>query len=110
MVTRMLSRQVTFRHPFVLAGFERVEPAGIYTVDTEEETLDEVSFLAWRRVATVIHIVSGPETAYVRIDPADLDKALARDELAPEADIAAAARLDSNRRRNTARLVRRKKF
>lgn len=110
MTTRMVSRQVTFNRPFVLDGFDRVEPAGSYTVETEEESLDEVSFLAWRRVLTLIHIVHGAETAYVRIDPEDLRKALARDEAQPEPEADTVARLEANRRRNTARLVRRMKY
>ena len=70
MPTRMLIRVVTFRRPFVLDGFERVEPAGTYTVDTEEESLDEVSFPVWKRLATVMHITHDGATEYVRIDPA----------------------------------------
>src|SRR6185437_6792974 len=80
MPTRMQSRNVTFRRPFVLDGFDRVEPAGTYTVDTEEETIDDVSFAVWKRCATVMHIVRDGATEYVRIDPEDLLKALSRDE------------------------------
>ncbi len=49
-------------------------------------------------------------TEYVRIDPEDLRKALARDDVAEEPDSAAQARLDAGRRRNNARLARRKKY
>ncbi len=109
MPQRMLSRTVTFRRPFVLDGFDRVEPAGTYTVDTEDETIDDVSFVAWKRCAPVMHIVRDGATEYVRIDPEDLRKALSRDEAQDEPD-GAQARLDANRQRNTARLARRKKF
>jgi hypothetical protein len=78
MVTRMLSQIVTFRRPFVLDGFDQIEPAGTYTVDTEEESLDDVSFPVWKRNATVMHILHANETAYVKIDPEDLRKALER--------------------------------
>ncbi len=110
MPTRMLSRTVTFRRPFVLEGFERVEPAGTYTVDTEEESLDDVSFVAWKRCATVMHVTHGGATEYVRIDPEDLRKALLRDDVVGEPDGAAQLRLEASRHRNTARLARRKKF
>jgi hypothetical protein len=110
MPTRMLSRTVTFRRPFVLDGFEQVEPAGPYTVDTEEETLDDVSFPVWKRVATVIHITHGAATHYVRIDPDDLRKAEERDAALDEADGAAQVRLDANRAREAARPARRKKY
>jgi len=106
----MQSRSVTFRRPFVLDGFERVEPAGTYTVDTEEESIDEVSFAAWKRGATVMHITHDGVTGYVRIDPEDLRKALARDEAVGEPEGAAQARLDANRQRGASRLARRKKF
>jgi hypothetical protein len=109
MPTRMLSSTVTFRRPFVLDGFERVEPAGTYTVETEEETIDDVSFAVWRRCATVMHIVRDGATEYVRIDPEDLRKALLRDGVQDD-PAAAQARLDANRHRNTPRLARRKKF
>jgi hypothetical protein len=110
MVTRMLSQIVTFRRPFLLDGFDQIEPAGAYTVDTEEESLDEVSFPVWKRNATVMHILHGNETAYVKIDPDDLRKALERD--AGQTDQASAdlARLEVNRGRNNARMARRKKF
>lgn len=109
MPTRMQSRSVTFRRPFVLDGFDRVEPAGTYTVDTEEETIDDVSFAVWKRCATVMHIVRDGATEYVRIDPEDLLKALSRDE-AQDDPVAAQTRLDASRQRNMTRLARRKKF
>ena len=112
MSTRMTARTVVFRHPFVLGGFERVEPAGAYLVETEEEEMDgaTVAMSAWRRMATVIHIHSAGMTEYVKIDPADLDKAIARDAGPQEADASITARLDAERIKNNARLVRRKKF
>ncbi len=110
MPTRRRSRAVTFRRPFVLDGFERVEPAGIYTVETEEETLDDVSFPVWKRNATVMHIVHGAVTEYVRIDPEDLRKAELRDAVEGEPAGAAQALLEAGRTRNNARLARRKKY
>ena len=110
MPTRMLSRTVTFRRPFVLEGFERIEPAGVYTVDTEEESLDEVSFPVWKRLATVIHVTHGAATEYVRIDPDDLRKAEERDAAASEPEGAAEALLAANRGRDGSRLARRKKY
>lgn len=109
MPTRMQSRSVIFRRPFVLDSFDRVEPAGTYTVDTEEETIDDVSFAVWKRCATVMHIVRDGATEYVRIDPEDLLKALTRDE-AQEDPFAAQTRLDASRQRSANRLARHKKF
>jgi hypothetical protein len=69
---------VTFRAPFTLPGLDRDYPAGSYRVNIDEERLD-VSFLATRRVATVIMLVSGALTRAWLVNPADLDAALAND-------------------------------
>ncbi len=107
MTTRMLSQTVTFRRPFILGGFERVAPAGNYTVDTEEESIDDVSFAVWKRCATVMHITLDGATEYVRIDPDDLRKALVRDEAPAEPE--GGAQLADGRRRHVP-LARRKKY
>lgn len=100
MAVRMTSREVVFRRPFVLKGFDKIEPAGTYTVETEEESIDDVSFVVWKRLGTVIHITRGGETEYVRVDPEDLMKALARDSSSASETVAATeARLDAARRR-----------
>jgi hypothetical protein len=72
------STTVTFRAPFTLPGLERSYPAGNYQVNVDEEQLD-LSFSAFRRVATTIMLVSGAMTQAWPVDPADLDAALARD-------------------------------
>lgn len=108
MATRMTSATVVFHRPFMLTGFSQVEPAGTYTVETEEESVDDVSFPAWKRTATIIHITHSGATEYVRIEPDDLAKAQARDAAQDETPAAAQARLDVRRR--NARLARRKRF
>jgi hypothetical protein len=45
---------VAFAHPFTVPGADGTQPAGAYTVETDEEAIEGLSFLAWRRVATVI--------------------------------------------------------
>lgn len=111
MAVRMTSRDVVFRRPFVLQGFDRVEPAGTYKVETEEESIDDVSFPVWKRLATVIHITHGGATEYVRIDPEDLRKALLRDGGSEETSGATEARLSAARRpRGAVRRVSRRKF
>jgi hypothetical protein len=40
MTVRTTSRTVTFVHPFNLSGTDEVQPAGIYTVETDEELLE----------------------------------------------------------------------
>jgi hypothetical protein len=47
---------VTFRHAFVLKVADRALPPGTYRVDIEEEPIDGLSFLAYRRLATFIRV------------------------------------------------------
>ena len=78
--TRLTSRTVIFVRPFLLCEADGEQPPGIYTIDTEEELLESVSFPAYRRVSTVIHChAPGGITRFVSVDPAVLDAALARD-------------------------------
>jgi hypothetical protein len=83
MPMRTTSRAVTFRRPFFLSGFDAPQAAGTYTVETEEELLDGLSFLAYRRKSTTIYLhaqAGHPMTSEtVAIDPDELDAALARD-------------------------------
>jgi hypothetical protein len=79
MTTRTARKTVTFRQPFALVGVDGVQPAGTYAVDTDEETIDALSFVAWRRVATTIQLRHDGATAAYRIDPVDLEASLLRD-------------------------------
>jgi hypothetical protein len=54
MTMRTSRKTVTFRRPFSLSGLDEMQPAGTYTVETNEELLEGLSFPAWRRTATVI--------------------------------------------------------
>lgn len=75
--------EVTFRHPFVLKGLGRTAPPGTYRVDIEEERIEGLSFLAYRRLATFIRLPvagRGPgSTESLLVDPKELERALARD-------------------------------
>jgi hypothetical protein len=76
MTTRQTSKAVVFRHPFVLKGVTRALPPGTYRVVTDEEQIEELSFPAYRRVATVIFVPaeSGNASAVemVTVDPRGL--------------------------------------
>jgi hypothetical protein len=50
--TRVKTRTVIFARPFFLDEVKRELPAGSYVVETDEETLDVSSFVAYRRVGT----------------------------------------------------------
>jgi hypothetical protein len=83
MVERLTSKSVEFAFPFVLGGIDGLQPAGVYQVETIEEQIDGLSFVAYRRLSTTIALRAGSKTMHVRqftaIDPADLAAALERD-------------------------------
>ena len=79
MSVRTSTKTVAFAHPFKLDGMERSHPAGSFLVQTDEELIDSVSFIAYRRVATVLHLTTAGRTELVTVDPSDLDAALAED-------------------------------
>jgi hypothetical protein len=66
-----------------LSGIDEVQPAGTYTVETDEELLPGVSFPAYRRIASLIFLRprgGGPIVEeVVNIDPLELQAALERD-------------------------------
>jgi hypothetical protein len=83
-VTIRTSRKaVTFTRPFLLSGIGEIQPAGTYTVETDEELLEGVSFSAYRRIATLIFLPARcGSTALGRvvdIDPLELESTLERD-------------------------------
>src|SRR6185312_11328440 len=83
MYSRTTQRTVRFLAAFSLPGFEDALPPGEYRVDDDEEPIEAGSRLAWRRVATFIHLpaipATGPMQQMVPIDPAFLEAALEQD-------------------------------
>ncbi len=83
MTTRTSKKTVTFRRPFFLSGFDEVLPAGAYCVEADEELLEGISYSAYRRILTVIHLHADPGRPgverFLTIDPNELDAALERD-------------------------------
>ncbi|WP_237347567.1 hypothetical protein [Xanthobacter agilis] len=87
---------VTFAHPFWMSSADGTLPAGTYRVAIDEEQLLGLSFVAYRRVATMLQTpaVSAPpgRSTSLSIDPVELDAALLRDrqETAGHADVSSA--------------------
>lgn len=83
MTMRTTQSTVNFARPFVLGDFGEVLPAGRYTVETDEELLQGLSFQAYHRVRVVIHLHHDKQapgrTRALTIHPNELDAALARD-------------------------------
>ena len=77
---------VTFARPFRLRGVDGPQPAGAYTVETDEEPIEGLSFMAYRRVATVIFLPlarGGPGSFQaVQVEPPALEAAIAADKAA----------------------------
>src|SRR5438874_7280621 len=74
---------ITFLRPFSLSDVDGVQPAGNYTLETIDTTLDNLSFIAYRRVSTSIMLPAVGAAARQRqvifIDPLELEGALKRD-------------------------------
>jgi hypothetical protein len=84
--TRTTRKIVTFRRPFSLSAVDEVLPSGTYTVDTDEELIDGLSFLAYRRIATLLHLPCTSNrgvSEVIAIDPLELEAAQKRDEQEP---------------------------
>ena len=84
MMTRTSKSTVVFRRPFILGGLDEVLQAGTYSVETDEELLEGVSFPVYRRKLTMIHLHERPGQPGVKqiltVDPRQLDEALERDQ------------------------------
>ena len=76
---RTTRETVTFDHPFSLYAVDGVQPAGAYTVEIDEDLIEGLSFIAFRRVATTIYLpvrYGGARSVQaVRVDPRELDVA-----------------------------------
>ncbi len=84
MTLRTSRYDLTFRAPFTLKGEDGVHPPGTYVVETEEELVEELSFTAYRRVATSIMIPlpgsGGGSYQKISTDPSALEAAQSRDQ------------------------------
>lgn len=83
MTIRTTEKTVTFSRPFLLASIEGEQAAGTYRLVVDEEEIYGLSFLAYRRVATMLYLPpietsNGLQQVY-RVDPEDLATALEAD-------------------------------
>jgi hypothetical protein len=83
MTVRTTSKTVTFMHPFNLSRTEEMQPAGTYTVETDEELLQTLPLPAYRRISMSMRLpvrtTGAIRTQSVAINPVELAAALARD-------------------------------
>jgi hypothetical protein len=86
MTLRTRCETLTFARPFTVGGLNEVQPAGAYTVETDEEPIEGISFLAYRRIATVIFLPLAHGAAgfqALTVTPQELEAAQARGGAAP---------------------------
>ncbi len=80
---RTTETTITFSRPFTLTGFDRWQPAGTYRLVIDEEEILGLSFVAYQRKATMLHIpavtVHDKANEVFQIDPGELAKALEAD-------------------------------
>ena len=79
MMVRTKVTEVTFKRTFQLAEMETPYPPGTYRIETDEEQLETLSFLAYRRVATRIHLTKPGLIEVLNINAKNLELALAED-------------------------------
>ena len=105
MTVRTTSKTVTFVHAFNLSGMDETQPAGTYTVETDEELLQTLSLPAYKRISTLIRLPARPRstlmTQIVEVDPLELAAALARDAPPDETILQPTRDTDAVRRKST---------
>ena len=83
MAERSTETTITFLHPFVLSALDQSLPAGTYRLVTEEEEIPGLSFVAFRRTATLLHLpalsATGNAHQVVSIDPVEWTALVAAD-------------------------------
>jgi hypothetical protein len=83
MADRTTESIVTFQRAFTLSSVEGSLPAGRYRVVVDEDEISGLSFVAFRRTATLLHVpaisASAVTCQMIVIDPAELDTALVAD-------------------------------
>jgi hypothetical protein len=87
MMTRTTQTRVTFRRSFTLSAVDGVQPAGTYRLVTDEEQIPGLTFVAFRRTATMLHLPANPAPDATRqvvyIDAVELAEVLAADAAVP---------------------------
>ncbi|MEL3892098.1 hypothetical protein V6B08_17590 [Ferrovibrio sp. MS7] len=83
MTTRTTETKITFAHPFSLSCFDSAQPPGTYLLVVEEEEILGLSFVAFQRVSTTLHVpalsvISASHQAYP-VNAGELEAAMAAD-------------------------------
>jgi hypothetical protein len=91
MAERSTETEITFKHAFILSCLVRPLAAGTYRVTTDEEEIEGLSFSAYRRTATLLHIpsieASSNTRQHIQVNRAELDAAHLKDAETSEANL-----------------------
>lgn len=79
MTTRSTIAEVTFTRRFRLPEMDRDYPPGTYQIEVDEEPLDVVSTIAYRRTGTRIRLSRAGATELLTINAGNLRAALTED-------------------------------
>lgn len=83
MFARTKHRTVHFDQPFWMPGLGEIVDPGDYQVDEDEELIEGISWLAYRRVATFITLPATAANKYrmrlIAIDPEELERLVSVD-------------------------------
>ena len=83
MSIRSTESLVTFRRSFVLSVLEAEQPPGTYRIVFDDEEIAGLSFLAYRRVAAMLHLpsleISKLARQVVLVDSDELEAAISAD-------------------------------
>jgi hypothetical protein len=86
MATRGKETTLTFSKAFTLSEVDRPLPAGTYRVVVDEEDIPGLSFLAFRRIGTMLHVPAistpGDPVEMFLVDPDELASVLEADRVA----------------------------
>jgi hypothetical protein len=86
MTTRTHEATATFSRAFTLSEVDRPLPAGTYRVVVDEEDIPGLSFLAFRRTATMLYLPAlsapGGRSEMFLVNPDELAAALEADRVA----------------------------
>ncbi|MGB6395253.1 MAG: hypothetical protein WBF73_06170 [Bradyrhizobium sp.] len=84
MTIRTTRSTVSFSSPFTLRNLEGVQPAGDYVVLADDELIEGLSRVAYRRLVTLFQTpaisASRPQTQSFSISQTELDAALMKDQ------------------------------
>lgn len=80
-MTRTTTETFVFTHPFLLNCIGQELSAGAYLVETESEMIPSLSFVAYRRTQTFLHLPRRGNTRQsIVIDPEEFAAAFAHDQ------------------------------